>query len=153
MSLFHKLQDVYFDAVKLREELSQIPGQCDCGDADAHLSGRCCCANVRVDQNQIDSHSRVGCPDHLEQLSRSTRWFQEDSRRGRKELGPETYSEELEGRLFLIQSLMDGFGRAVNSIEADLKEFRATCAHGALARMKKSSAELDKYITDLNEIL
>ena len=41
--LFHKMQDIYYDAVRLREDLESLPKECGCCDAQAHLGGKCCC--------------------------------------------------------------------------------------------------------------
>jgi len=52
MSLFHSLQDVYYDAMHLQEALEAIPSKCDCWDAEAHLSGRCCCVSAEGTVNR-----------------------------------------------------------------------------------------------------
>ena len=46
MSLFHSLQNVYYDASHLQEAMEEIPSKCDCGDAEAHLSGRRRCVSA-----------------------------------------------------------------------------------------------------------
>jgi hypothetical protein len=61
MSLFHKLQDVYFDAVNLGEELKQIPPSCDCCDAVAHLAGRGYCADVLTKIGRVKRRQTPVC--------------------------------------------------------------------------------------------
>lgn len=153
MSLFHKLQDVYFGTVNLRAELERIPPQCDCRDADAHLSGQCCCAGTRPPQAQRDAEAHAGCLTHLAQLTKDIEWVREELQKWRTQLRSDEDSYALEGILSLINSLIDGLGSTIERIETDLKEFRANCAHKGLARMKDSGNELERYITDLNKIL
>ena len=153
MNLFHKLQDIYFGAVSLREELERIPPQCDCKDADAHLSRQCCCAGTQPRGAKSDFGECGGCLEHLARLSKDIGWLREDMQRGRKQLRPDESSYALEGRLSLITSLADSLGSTIARLETDLREFRKTCAHQALARMKDSSVELEGYINKLNQIL
>ncbi|HKC85563.1 MAG TPA: hypothetical protein VKG02_06285 [Blastocatellia bacterium] len=81
MSLFHSLQDVYYDAMHLQEALEAIPSKCDCWDAEAHLSGRCCCVSAEGTVGGTMAF-RQGRLHHLEKLSKSLTALQEDSRGG-----------------------------------------------------------------------
>lgn len=153
MSLFHKLQDVYFDAVNLSEELKQIPPHCDCADAETHLAGRCSCADMHSRKKADKKEADIGCLFHLQKLSKSINWFEEDVRKSREKLRPEDNSFAIEGRLFLIVNLIDNFKRMVSEIESDLTEFRATCAHKALEKVKERSKDLERDIQELNKIL
>lgn len=72
MSLFHKLSDVYFDAVNLREAIESLPAQCDCQDADAHLKGQCCCAETER-QRTSGKASCLGCLQHRQTLIKGRR--------------------------------------------------------------------------------
>jgi hypothetical protein len=151
MSLFSKLQDVYFDAVKLRQELEQIPPECDCRNADAHLSGTCSCAGATTRRAGLGTGS--GCVVYLEELNKDIDWLREDMRRERGQLLPGEASGELEGRLILIGNLIDSLGRTLDRIGADLTEFRASCAYPDLERLKGRSSELGRYTSELNRIL
>src|SRR5215510_4215201 len=70
MSLFHSLQDVYYDAMHLQEALEAIPSKCDCWDAEAHLSGRCCCVSAEGTVGGTMAF-RQGCLHYLEKLNKS----------------------------------------------------------------------------------
>ncbi|MEW6211363.1 MAG: hypothetical protein AB1631_23560 [Acidobacteriota bacterium] len=146
MSVFHDLQDIYFDAQNLRAELERIPPHCDCGDADAHLSGRCCCSTSERPESE-------GCISHLERLRGKLEWFREDLRREGKELGSERLSDGAEGRLSLIISLVDDLNLSLERIEADLDEFRKSCAHKSLERVRERGSELARHIAELNRLL
>src|SRR5581483_5039892 len=70
MSLFEKLQDVYFDAMHLQEAIEAIPAQCDCWDAEAHLAADCCCvAKPNSVAGTMALHK--GCLVHLAKLNKS----------------------------------------------------------------------------------
>lgn len=146
MSAFHELQDIYFDAEKLRVELDRIPPQCDCGDADAHLSGKCCCSTSERPQSK-------GCLSHLERLRGKIEWFREDLHREGREFRPERLPDGVEGRLSLVINLIDNLSLSLKHLEADINEFRSSCAHSALDRMKRKSDELAGYLEELNRLL
>ncbi|MEW6213540.1 MAG: hypothetical protein AB1631_34915, partial [Acidobacteriota bacterium] len=42
MDLLQLWQSIYREAVQLAETVKHIPDECKCGDAAAHLGGRCC---------------------------------------------------------------------------------------------------------------
>ena len=151
MSLFNKLKDVYFDAMKLQQELERIPPQCDCHDADSHLNGQCSCAGHKPHRPDIGPGS--GCVAYLEELNKDIEWLREDTRRERRQLRSGEVSSDLEGRLSLIGNLIDNLSFTLGHIEADLKEFRASCAYPDLERLKKRGGELERHITELNRIL
>ncbi len=153
MSLFHKLQDVYFDAVNLSVELKEIPPHCDCSDAETHLDGRCSCADAHSREKTDEKEADTGCLFHLQKLSNSINWFEEDMRTGRGKLRPEDNSLAIERRLFLIGNLIGNFKRTISEIESDLAEFRATCAHEALQSVKERSKELERDAQELNKML
>lgn len=153
MSLFHKLQDVYYDAVDLAEQLERIPAACDCGDADAHISGSCCCAGAQPHRTSEESEPRTGCLARVNELSESIQWFREDVRRDRGEVSRVEISGALEGRLSLIDNLIDDLSSMLTRLKLDLAEFRANCAYPALERMKKSNDDLRRYTAELNELL
>ncbi len=146
MSVFHELQDIYFDAENLHQELDRIPPQCDCGDADAHLSGKCCCSTSERPQSE-------GCISHLERLRGKIEWFREDRRRGGKGFRPGRLSNGAEGRLSLVINLIDNLSLSLDQIKADLDEFRTNCAHNALERIKKRGSELARHTAELNRLL
>jgi hypothetical protein len=96
---------------------------------------------------------QTGCIARLAELSKSIHWFQEDIRHERSQLRPGDSENGLEGRLMLISSLVDGLSWDVGCIGVDLQEFRSTCAHPALARLKRRGVEMERYIKSLSEML
>ena len=152
MALFQKLCDVYFDAVKLREALDRIPDRCDCGDAEAHLLGSCCCAGAQLDESAGDSERR-GCLVHLEQLSREIQRFEEDLRRERGALARDDEDGAVQQRVSNIEIIVERLSSTLGRLRIDLMSFRETCAHDVLSRIKASRSELDGQISALNSAL
>lgn len=152
MSIFHKLRDVYFDAVKLGEELAQIPAQCDCGDSAAHLSGSCCCAGEHLDRSGANAEGR-GCLGRLEKLSKGIEWFEEDLRREQSQLAAIDADGAAARKLFTIETFILGLSSTLGRLRIDLVSFRETCAHDTLARIKETGVELEKHIAALNSVL
>ena len=153
MSLFHKLQDVYFDALNLSEELKQIPAHCDCSDAETHLAGCCSCAVALSKAKTGEAETDTGCLFHLRKLMESIHWFEEDLRASRNKFRSEDRTFVVEGRLSLIVSSIDSLKRMLGEIEEDLTEFKITCAHEALQSVKGKSKDIEHCALELNKVL
>lgn len=96
MSAFHKLQDVYFDAIRLREALERIPPQWECMDAGAHLEGKCRCATAHQGSHssgESEPAPSKGCMESISNLRRDVQWFQDDMRKERPQLLPDEAAE------------------------------------------------------------
>ena len=152
MSLFHKLQDVYFDAVNLSEELTQIPPHCDCADAETHLAGRCSCGVAHSGEQRAED-ADTGCLFQLRKLRESINWFEEDLRASRNKFRSENRTFAVEGRLSLVVSVIDNLKRTIGEIENDLAEFRLSCANEALQSVQGKSKELEHCAQELNKVL
>ncbi|MBI4469418.1 MAG: hypothetical protein HY650_08875 [Acidobacteria bacterium] len=153
MSLFYELQDLYFDAMRLREELDRIPPRCDCHQAEAHLAGHCCCSNAQAARGTQEAAAGTGCQARLQKLREDVRRFAKDLRIEKQKLRPGEIPEDVERRIALIMNLIGYLGSTVETIESDLAEFRATCARDALLRMKARGKDLEEHITSLNRML
>jgi len=152
MSLFHSLQDVYYDAMHLQEALEAIPSKCDCWDAEAHLSGQCCCVS---DEGTVGGAIafRQGCLRHLEKLSKSLTALQEDSRGESGDTRLEEMDQKLLSRLSDVMALRRQLDAMVEEIEDRIEQFKVTCAHADLRRIKESSTHLQKLVKELNSLL
>ena len=154
MSIFHKLQDVYFDAVKLHDAIAEIPAQCDCADADAHLSGKCCCAvTVLTKPKEIDE-SCSGCLGWFAKVTKDLEDFEEDFvTEQRQIITDDDAGQEIKTSLFVIQNLMASLRKAVTIMKEHITIFRASCAHKDLQALKERNVELEKCIAGLNAAL
>jgi len=152
MSLFHGLQDVYYDAMHLQEALEAIPSKCDCLDAEAHLSGQCCCVSGEGTVGGAMAFRR-GCLHHLEKLSKSLTALLEDSRGGSGETRLEEMDQKLLSRLSDVMALRLQLDTMVEEIEDRIEQFKVTCAQADLLRLKESASHLQKLVTELNGLL
>jgi hypothetical protein len=144
------LKDVYFDCLRLCDELDHLPPECDCRDPGAHLAGECCCASP-VEVSRESGSSSEGCKRSLETLRRTVGVFQKDVERERPRFNSEDLTAYESGKeFFLIEDTIRFIREAIERVEGDLEEFRATCAHSALLRLKKRSGDLRKYLERLN---
>jgi len=147
MSLFHKLQDVYFDSLQLGDELGKIPSECDCPE-EARRSGTCCCGNsaVRADKNR-------GCLKHLDELRNKIQWAIEDLRRERQQLRDGEMNGEVSSEIFLIENSISHLGSSLDRIKEELSQPHAKCAHEELEQLKQRSTHFQHYAETLNKAL
>lgn len=150
MNAWNQLTDVYFDTMTLRNELERIPQECNCADADAHLSGICCCSSAKEQESAPVKQSCMGCHATMQQLRHSISRFKSDLTHERMNQGWNSLYDYERRWQFLIENAVSSIDNSLNLIERDLNEFRATCAHKALQRLKKRGEDLDKYINNLN---
>lgn len=145
-SVFDRLRNVFFAAEFLNQDLQRIPPLCRCGDALAHLEGRCSCT-----KNSATSEEAIrgkGCLTHLEKLHLDLKSLRESLKRHRGDLQPEEQTEELLGELSLIENFEARLSETVESIRNHAAEFQASCSNDALQRLKASSSEIDRYSTE-----
>ena len=145
--LFHKLQDIYFGAVRLREDLESLPTECGCHDARAHAGGKCCCERPP---------SAGGAPAHcvdyrpgLDRLLEGVRLFECDLRRE----GPGYLSGELGWDLNRAGATVEGIGRLAEQVGRCLAEGGGVCAPKELLKLKGKAELLGRRIDELNNSL
>ncbi|HNB73402.1 MAG TPA: hypothetical protein PL157_15340 [Acidobacteriota bacterium] len=148
MGLFHQLQDIYFDALKLADELAQLPPTCDCCDLDKHQGGKCCCSKPLPEK--AFSH-RTGCLSHIQELKHTLLLFDEDVIRSRAALytAPGEALRQVHRVLLLKNSLMT----ALTHIEDSLNTTEGKCAHASLEHIQEMAGSLRRQAAQLNEVL
>ena len=152
---FTELRDLYFDGLRLCEELERIPSECCCRGQGAGGRGECSCSS-QAEESEADGSIRDGCRSALEMLRRSVGVFRHYARRDRPKLSSKGLAEEEFGKeFFLIEDAIRFIGEAVDRIEDDLDEVRSTSstsssAHPALLRLKTRGVDLRKYLERLN---
>lgn len=145
MSLFHDLQDSYFDTIQLGEELEKIPITCDCPQ-QVRDAGTCCCSNSSAVTNR-----RTGCLKHLQELQDKVRMFNDDlheSRRHSKE-----YANTVSSELFSVEYFVHHLDDALRAIEAKLMQPNSFCCHDILKQLKEKTAQFQDYTAKLNQAL
>ena len=152
MNLASKLQDVYFDAVRLSEELGTIPEACECGDALAHLRGDCRCggtANSAAGRRPSDR----GCLAHLDRLHTGVAWLREDLRRGLRGVSPADLAGRPAARLFAVQAAVDRLAAALEAAETTIVGLAPRCPHGALTNLSAAASSIGARAEALNREL
>lgn len=145
MSLFHDLQDSYFDTIQLGQELEKIPLTCDCPQ-QMREAGTCCCSKSSAITNK-----RMGCLKHLRELQDKVRMFNDDlheSRRRSKECATTVSSE-----LFSVEYFVHHLEDALRAIEAKLMQPKSYCCHDILKQLKEKTVQFQDYTAKLNQAL
>lgn len=154
MNLFHKLQDIYFDALRLSEELESIPLHCECHDSEEHLKGRCCCSLRQTEAVECKDKRPSSCADPqacVQRLAEGIRLFRDDWRRHRPNCGEK--SVELLRWLSLVGDAVRRLSTSLEHVEAEMKEFHAECALQPLLRLKAENRSFRKYVGELYDAL
>ena len=145
---FHKLQDIYYGAVRLGEDLASLPTECGCRDAQAHPNGGCCC-----ERPVLAGGAPAQCADYrpgLDRLLEDVRLFEDDlEREGRGYL-----SGELGWDLNRAGATVEGIGRLAGQVARDLDgSGGGGCAPKSLSRLKEKTELLARRIEELNNSL
>lgn len=155
MSLFSKLQDVYFDAMHLQEALEAIPAECDCRNAAAHLAAECCCV-ARPGSIASTMASRQGCLVHLGKLNKSLGTLRADweyQSWGDQREEHEDVDPKLQLQVSQVLSLCRLLEVTIETLEERIEQFKASCLQAELQRLKESGADLEKLVTEMNGLL
>lgn len=155
MSLHQKLQDVYFDAMHLQEVIEAIPPQCGCWDAEAHLAADCCCV-AKPDSVAGTMALHKGCLVHLGKLNKSLGTLRADweyQSWGDQREEHEDVDPKLQSRVSQVLSLCRLLEMTVETLEERIEQFKATCLHTDLQRIKESAVDLKKLVEEMNGLL
>jgi len=154
MSLFGRVGDVYYDAAALRDALTAIPDACDCGDAVAHLAGRCCCYASRQSSSLGERERECrGCIAQLERLRRSIEEVSRDRHDAMRSVRPGDFSTTAQAKLLRVDNAIRKLELTLAKIDRSVETYRSTCAHEALLELKGYHVELGRRIDELNGAL
>lgn len=143
------------EAVQLSEAVELLPDACECGDADAHLEGRCgCCGG----HEKASERNRIGerCPAILDRLRADIAALVKDfsSLANPLELAAMAkQSVELRRGVFLTGSDLQQICEAFERLDHAVVGFRRTCAVPELRRIKLHCAELRERCERISEVL
>lgn len=152
MSLHEQLREIFGLAVKLNEELDSIPSTCDCGNAEEHLEGTCCCRRLIPSLHASRTRDACrGCVWRLDRLRDRIRDFQRDVRQ--RHMLSLDLASGAGGRMFSIESAVDEIAAELYATEANLLRFQSTCAYEALAGLKEHAGKLAKRLDALSRVL
>lgn len=151
-------QRVCSEAAQLSDAIEPLPDECECGDGDAHLEGRCrCCGG-----HERASEARRGgesCSSILARLRADLTMLVRDfsSLTGPLEIAAMTrQSTELRRGVFLAASDLQQISEIFERLDHAVMGFRRTCAVPDLKRVKLHSSELrerfDRISADLGDV-
>lgn len=143
---------VYQEAVQLAEAVEQLPDECECGDADAHLAGRCPRCG-EPDREGDHARPRKDCREILARLRADLAMLTEDLSTAGPPLEAaalERQRFELRREVFLAASdlhrIVESFGRASDAVAG----FRRECTVSRMQAVKRACAALRDHCERIN---
>ena len=147
MDLLQLWRTIHQEAIRLAEAVEELPDECECGDADAHLAGRCPCCGL-PDRGGDHARPRKDCHAILARLRADLTMLTQDL----SAAGPlleaaalERQRFELRREVFLAASdlhrVAESFGRASDAVAG----FRRECTVSRMRAVKRGCAELREH--------
>ncbi|MBI4455537.1 MAG: hypothetical protein HY644_06520 [Acidobacteria bacterium] len=152
MDLLEQWQSIYREAIQLAEAVERLPEACECGDADAHLEGRCrCCAS----HEPTGEHHGSGenCSAILARLRADVTMFSHDFSTMLSlcsESIPPTQRVELRRGIFLAAGDLEQIVDAFRGLNSAVVGFRRNCALTEMRRLKHQCAQLREHCERVN---
>ena len=152
MDLLQLWRAVYEEAAQLAEAVEELPDECECGDASAHLARGCpCCGSL--DREGGHARPRKDCQEILARLGADLTILTQDLAAA----GPALEAAALERRRFELRRevflaasglhrVVDSFGRASDAVAG----FRRACTVSRLRAVKRGCAELRDHCERVN---
>ena len=155
VDLMQQWQNVYKEAISLVEEIENLPDECPCGDADAHLNRRCLCCGNHSQANQPQDHSRR-CTDLLVCLRADLALLCEDFMRvadPMKAVAFQTRWAALRRDVLFTADDLQKIAGALERVDHAVVGFRRSCAISEMRSLKRACAELRMHCEALNREL
>jgi hypothetical protein len=152
MELLQLWQSIYLETGQLADYVERLPDACECGDADAHLEGRCACCKGH---GQAGEHHGVhlNCLEILARLRADLTMLCKDfSLMAEPMAGAALAGKRFELRrtVFLASSDLERLVEAFERAAAAVAGFRRTCAIADMRRVKRHCAELRERCEQVN---
>ena len=152
MDLFQLWRTVYEEAARLAEAVGELPDECGCGDADAHLAAGCpCCGSLH--RRGGDAAPREDCREILARLGADLTILTQDLSVAGPRLEAAALEKqrfELRREVFLAASglhqVVESFGR----VSAAVAGFQRACTVSRLRAVKRGCAELRDHCERVN---
>lgn len=155
MDLTQLWQSISEETAELAAAVERLPDKCECGDADAHLEGRCLCCRSH---GQAGGHPATGvnCSVVLARLQADLSILSEDLALA----GPPTEAAALEKQryeirrgVFLAASDLQRTVEAFTKVSESVAGFRIDCTVSRMRDIKRHSAELREHCARVNREL
>ena len=152
MQLLELWHDIHTQTVQLSDAMAGIPDECACGDADAHLEGRCsCCAShARPDKPGSAGES---CLVIIDRLRADLNMLMKDFSVAGGTLDASILgSQRLELRrgLYLTTADLQHLAESFQKVTQAVAGFRHNCTLSELRHAKRYSAALREHCDKLN---
>lgn len=139
--------EIYQEAIHLCEAIEALPDQCECGDAEAHLEGRCrCCGKDKPAHGHGENCSAI-----LTRLRADLSIFCQDfaaiSVPMAAGVGPERL--ELRRGIFLAAGDLQQIVKGVERVNDAVVGFRRTCDLSELRGLKRHGSELREHLNQV----
>ena len=151
MDLLQLWQNIGQEASDLATAVERLPDECECGDADAHLGGRCaCCGGHTRGGQSIDGPN---CLEIISRLRTDLTVLGQDLSVAGPALGAsalETQRLELRRGIFLaaadLEAILESFKRLTESVAG----FRRDCTITRMRAVKRRCIELRDHCQRVN---
>ena len=154
MDLLQLWQNIGQEARDLATAIERLPDECECGDADAHLRGRCACCGGHTHGDH--SADRQDCVVIISRLRADLTALGQDLSVAGPALGAsalETQRLELRRGIFLaaadLEAILESFRRLTDSVAG----FRRECTITRMRAVKRRCLELRDHCDRVNEDL
>jgi hypothetical protein len=152
MDLTQLWQSISEETIELAAAVERLADKCECGDADAHLEGRCQCCSAHGQAGGRPA-SGVNCNELLARLQADLSMLSEDLALA----GPPTEAAALEKQryevrrgVFLAASDLQQTVEAFKKVSESVAGFRIDCTVSRMRAIKRHSAELREHCAQVN---
>jgi|SRR3990172_1181622 len=144
--------EIYQEAIQFCEAIERLPEQCECGDAEAHLEGRCPCCRNHTEQAGSHGHAE-SCTVLLTRLRADLNILCNDFTLLATPIGQAAVGAkclELRRGIFLAAEDLHKIVKAVDLVHNEVAGFRHTCDLSELRILKRYCAELRDHFNHMN---
>jgi hypothetical protein len=152
MDLTQLWRSISEETVELAAALERLPDECECGDADAHLEGRCLCCR-KHDQAGGHHGTAVSCNALIARLGADLSMLSEDLAIAAPPTEAAALEEqrfELRRGVFLAASDLHRTVEAFQQVNESVAGFRVDCAVSRMRAIKRHCADLREHCERVN---
>lgn len=151
MELLELWHNIYREANELVTAVERLPDDCECGDADAHLRGKCpCCGgHTRADH----SGDRHDCVESISRLQADLTLLSQDVSIVAPALNAtalKSQRSELRRGVFLAAGDVDAIMEAFRRLGEAVTGFRRECTIARMRSVKRRCVELRDHCERVN---
>ncbi len=147
--------EIYQEAIHLCDAIDSLPDHCECGDADAHLEGRCPCCREHKQSGEVLAHAE-NCTDLLTRLRADLAMLCQDFAQLATPIGTAAIGMkclDLRRGIYLAAEDLHRIAKAVDRLQEEVMGFRRSCDLAELRGIKHRAPELREHFNQLNQSL